>query len=365
MAATAQDPPRSVAGREGPLKWAPNPHRPKDEWLAPDGERAPARIRFLSHHWLGDTKETYYVYRNGHFLGMRRSLPDAKKLADSGEADPSPEIVKLTMDGTKDDLPAFMSISQEERRHAWKNAPPLTNREMRTSWRNYRLERQAKGEDLSFMAKYEEMSAEQMAREYNGLVETARGLGLDRFRPVARFKDKDEGLRYIEAVESSIRARQASDQAVKQQARTKTGPVAKEVTPTSPPIPQRKDEDEMATKNGKNGKAKKAKAKKAGPKKAAAAEKAPRAGKVGAFLDQIDARAGSNQEKAGTALFNSLGKPMKVEALCKAVYGKAEVNTAINAVLNGLRGAIEGAKAAYNIQRDRKEGTVGLFAGKQ
>jgi hypothetical protein len=364
MAATVQDPPRKLAGREGPLKWAINPHKP-DEWLAPDGERCPARIVRLTNAYIGKEYDTYYVIRSGIYFGVRRSLPDAKKLAEGDKPDPHPERdLKTTVDGKPDGIPVHLEMSPAERRYHWSKAPPLNPFEMRTSWYNYKKERMAKGEDLGFMSKYEAMGLEQLTRIYNELVVTAREKGHDRFRQVPRFKDKDEALRATEAIESSIRAVDASDKAITQEARDKTGPTAREVIPASPKPEKESDTMAKKAKKATNGNGKK-KAAAAPKKKAAAAEKAPRPGKVGAFLDTIGTRAGGYQEKAATALFNSLGKPMKLEALCKATYGKAEVVPAINGVINGLRTAIDDNKQSYNIQRDRKEGTVGLFAGKE
>jgi hypothetical protein len=356
-------PPRTVAGREGPLKWAPDPQHP-NQWLAPDGERAPARIRALSNSWQGKPKDTHYIYRNGRFLGVRYSLPEAKELAASDRMDPDPTRPH-TMDGTGDGLPAFLALSQEERRHSWKNAPQLTTWELRTSWKNYKLRSAEKGEDLSFMTKYETMGPEQLASEYNKLVDEARAKGLDTFRQVARFKDKDAGLEAIAQIESRIRARLSSEKAVKQEARDKTGPTAREVIPASPK--PEKDDKEMATaKNGNGGKKKKAAKKKVAKKaKAATAPKGPKvyerpAGKLGEFTEKLGTRPGTNRDKLATCLFTNLGKLVEVGKVNKAVYGSAEAK-GLNNVVNGLRNDIDAAKLSYHIKRE--DNSIGLFTG--
>jgi hypothetical protein len=367
MAATAQDPPRTVAGREGPLKWAPDPNE-QHQWIAPDGARAPARIRFLSNSWQGEVKDRYHVYRNGRYLGVRTELPAAKALGDSDRADPDPNRPE-TMDGTSDGMPAFLVLSKAERQHAWKNAPQLTTREMQTSWRNYKLRMAEKGEDLSFMSKYEAMGLEQLAREYNTLVESARGMGIDSVRPVARFKDKDAGLEAIAMVESRIRARQSSEATVKKEARTKSaGPTPREVTPASPQ--PAKDEDTMATKANGNGakKAKKKVAKKAGAKKVAAAPKGPKvyerpAGKKGEFTEKLGTRPDTNKDKLALFLFDNLGKAVPVEKVAKAVYGNASEKSvkALPNVVGGLKNDIDAAKVSYHIKRE--DSSIGLYTG--
>jgi hypothetical protein len=359
-------PPRTVAGREGPLKWAPDPQHP-NQWLAPDGERAPARIRALSNSWQGKPKDTHYIYRNGRFLGVRYSLPEAKELAASDRMDPDPTRPH-TMDGTGDGLPAFLALSQEERRHSWKNAPPLTTWELRTSWKNYKLRSAEKGEDLSFMTKYETMGTEQLASEYNKLVDEARAKGLDSFRQVARFKDKDAGLEAIAQIESSIRARQTSEKAVKQEARDKTGPTAREVIPTSPK--PEKDDNEMTTAN--NGTAKKGAAKKKAAKKKvakkAAAPKGPKvyerpAGKKGEFTAKLNTRPDTNKDKLALFLFDNLGKPVPVEKVAKAVYGNGSEKSvkALTNVVGGLKNDIDATKAGYHIKRE--DSSIGLYSG--
>jgi hypothetical protein len=212
------------------------------------------------------------------------------------------------------------------------------------------------------MSKYDSMGPEQLAREYNTLVETARGMGLDSFRQVARFKDKDAGLEAIARVESSIRARQASEKAAKQQAGSKTGPVAREVIPASP---QPKGEDTMATNgNGKKGAKKGAKkAKKA--KKAAAGPKVYErpAGKKGEFTAKLGTRPETNKDKLALFLFENLGKAVPVEKVAKAVYGNGSEKSvkALTNVVGGLKNDIDAAKVSYHIKRE--DSSIGLFTG--
>jgi hypothetical protein len=162
-------------------------------------------------------------------------------------------------------------------------------------------------------------------------------------------------------LESRIRARQTSEKAVKQEARTKTGPTPREVIPASPQ--QAKEADTMATKNGNGKKAKKKVAKKAG-KKAAAAAKGPKvyerpATKAGEFTEKLGTRPGTNRDKLALHLFANLGKMVPLDKVTKAVYGKDAPG--LPNVINGLRNDIDAAKVSYHIKRE--DNAIGLFTG--
>lgn len=77
------------------------------------------------------------------------------------------------------------------------------------------------------------------------------------------------------------------------------------------------------------------------------------------FLKVVSAREGTIQEKAAKFLAKTYGKPVPVEALCKAVYGKKDA-PAITMVLSGINAKLREAKAGY--EAVRKDGTVSLAA---
>lgn len=332
-------------------KWEPDPEV-KGQWLARDGaKRPPARILVRSQVWLGNPKDIHYVYRNSEYLGSRDNMKDAQALAKAGVR---------TETALKDigvaDAPAFLQLTKAERR-----ASRDAYIETRYDENNKRIPSKKKQED--YMAKYDTMSPEQLVSAYNGLVDTARGMGLDAYRPVTRFKDKDDALKYIAAAESGIRARQSSEKAVAQEARKPTGPIPREVSPP-PKAATTKDTNQMAAKTAKKT------AKKAAPKKGAKKAKTAKAagpkvyerpaGKKGEFTAKLNTRPGTNKDKLALFLFDNLGKMIAADKVTKAVYGSADA-PGLNNVVNGLRIDIDAAKLSYHIKREGSE--IGLYTG--
>lgn len=350
MATQAMATSPTVGGGLG--KWEPDPEV-KGQWLASDGaKRPPARILVRSQVWIGKEDAIHYVYRNSEYLGSRLDMKSAQALARSGQRTES-----ALKDVGAGDAPAFLQLTKKERR-ASRDAYVETRYDD-----NNKLIPKKKQEE--YMAKYDTMNPEQLVAAYNLLVETARAMGLDSFRSVARFKDKDDALKYIAAVESSIRARQSSEKTAKQQEGRKiTGPVATEVSPQ----PKAKEEPTMTTKKTAKKVAapkKTAKtAKKVAAKKVAAAP-GPKvyerpAGKKGEFTAKLGTRPGTNRDKLALFLFDNLGKMVGADKITKAVYGKADANGLTN-VVNGLKLDIEAAKVSYHIKREG--GEIGLYAG--
>jgi hypothetical protein len=346
---TATSPGLPGGGNKGKLQFEPNPKK-KDEWLASDGrDRPPARIWKATNVHLGETTEKYYVYRGAIYLGSDDALPKAIKRADTQTLSD-----RHITDKAVGDTPAFLFLSRDERTF---------------SREQYSAARRAAGlpdRREPYMAQYDKLDENELARAYNTLVDTARAKGLDRFRPVTRFKDKNEGLKYIELIESSIRAREVAERAAK--LADKTPRQKGEATPQ--PVPEKpeqtaKDDDTMASvKKGAKKGAKKASAKKAAkaPKAAAAKKEYERpTGKAGEFTAKLGTRPGTNRDKLALVLFANLGKMVPAEKVCKEVYGKSEYSPKINNVLNGLRDDIDAAKAPFNIKRE--DNAFGLFAG--
>jgi hypothetical protein len=336
MAASATATSPSDGGGLKVLKWSEDPDV-KGQWVAPDGaDRPPSRIKMTTQGWLGKSANKYFVYRNGEYLGSVEDLDKAKKLAAAGVR--TFTSLRDTVDGSEDGLPAFAALTQQERKMSREKY-----------WNNrYGDDLKLKPKREPYMAKYESMTPEQLATAYNYLVDEARSKGLDRFRQIPRFKDKDEGLKYIEAIESSIRARAASEKAAKAEGSRKRAnePTPQEVT---------KETEEMATKNGaKNGAKKKAakkSAKKAATPKKAAVERP--AGKAGEFTGKINTRPGSATDKLALHLFANLGKMVPLAKVPEAQR------------LADLRNKIAEAKASYHIKRDREKNAIGLYTGSE
>jgi hypothetical protein len=327
MATKEQATSPDVGGGLKTLQWKPNPDKPR-EWLAADGaNRPPARISMSGQRWLGKEADVYFVYRNAEYLGRVEDFDKAKQLAAAGVR--TFTSLRDTVDGTEDGLPAFAAITQEERKISreryWKD--------------RYNDNNTLKPKREPYMSKYEKMTAEQLTVAYGQLVEEARAQGLDRFRPM-RFKEKDEGLKYVEAIESSIRARAASEKAAKAEGQRKAA-----TQPTPQPVEK---ETEMASK--KNGSKKKAAPKKAAAKKAAAPKAVERpAGKAGEFTAKIGTRPGTATDKLALFLFANLGKMVPLTKVPEAQR------------VADLRNKIVAAKASYHIKREKD--TIGLHTG--
>lgn len=106
----------------------------------------------------------------------------------------------------------------------------------------------------------------------------------------------------------------------------------------------------------------------AAPKKANEAKKAAAPKKTGTVRDQFGLREGSYRAKLVDALLEAKGKPVHVKDLLKKVYGKPEdeFKTALNMVLQGMKGMIATHKIKFEIVRDKddKGTTVALIAKK-
>lgn len=335
-------------------KWEPDPDV-KGQWLAKDGaKRPPARILVRSQVWLGKPKDIHYVYRGSEYLGSRDNMKEAQKLAKDGVRTSS-----ALKDIGMGEAPAFLQLTKAERR-----ASRDAYIETRYDANNKRIPSKKKQEE--YMAKYDTMSPEQLVSAYNSLVDTARSMGLDAYRPVTRFKDKDDALKYIAAIESAIRARQSSEKTAAQEARKPTGPIPKEVSPPPKAEPV-KDTKKMATKTAKKtakkaAPAKKAKAAKNGAAKVAAGPKVYErpTGKKGEFTGKLNTRPGTIKDKLALFLYDNLGKMIAADKVTKAVYGSADA-PGLNNVVNGLRVGIDAAKLSYHIKREGSE--IGLYSG--
>lgn len=127
-----------------------------------------------------------------------------------------------------------------------------------------------------------------------------------------------------------------------------------------------------AAKAQKSGATKKAgKATKDGHKKAATAQKAPKApvGKPGSLLASFGCREGTARAGMVTALCESVGKMIPVKDILKATYGKADLEkiSALKMVIKGAEEMIKLNKIDYHIARgeDAKgDLTLGLKKGK-
>lgn len=94
---------------------------------------------------------------------------------------------------------------------------------------------------------------------------------------------------------------------------------------------------------------------KASAKKATAAKTEVK--KTGTVRDQFGLREGTARAKLVDALLAAKGKPVYVKDLLKAVYGKAddEWKTALNMVLQGMKGMINTNKIKMEITRDKDD----------
>jgi len=188
-----------------------------------------------------------------------------------------------------------------------------------------------------------------LVTEYNTLVAEAVALGLN-YKPVQRFSDNATGQKRLEALQSSIRAKQSGEaQADRQEEK---------------PESQNGQEEKPEGENGQE-KAKepvKAPARARAPKKAKTAKgaaprakakpskaKAPPAEPLSPLCAKFGSRPGSNQEKLIALL--EAGKVVQEEDLLAGIYGsKKETNRgAFRMVLAGVRAVIEKESLPYEV----------------
>lgn len=305
----------------------------KGEWRAADGERGGARIRGLGNGYLGKDTITFYVYRDGEYLGCNSSLDGAKLRAERREK--ASDALKETLPGGHQ--PAFLSLSPEESAASWRQHSERKQREKATSSNPSTVSGNpatttAEAVIEVDMTEYEGLDLDGLLKAYNELVVVAHEKGLDRYRKFTRFADREQGLKSIQQIKGSIKASDDGSRAEKRQAASKRkAPKPVEPSPAKPKEPAKPTPDRPA-------------------------------GKVGDFLNAVGARPGTNQEKLATFLIQNVGKEVAMTAACKAVYGVNE-NPAIAAVIAGLQKAITAKGAQYTIKR--KEKTIGLYsAGK-
>lgn len=312
-----------------PLKWF---EAEKNELLAPDGDRGGARIRMMTNGYLGQDHITYYVYRDGKYLGRDEDLAAAKKRAE--ERILSQDAIRHEMiDGN----PAFLALSKEERSAAWRDTPLPKQKGFVTN---------IQSEASIDMSKYDNMELDQLVRAYNETVEIAATKGLER-KPVTKFADRDVALKAIEAIESSLRAHGAGEKASKKQ---------KGKAPVPAPVPAKKAAGGKGT-EGKKPPASSVTTRKVGQREAVTSA----TGKLGDFHKSLSLKEGTNKEKLATLLFNKLGKELSLSEVCKSVYGKE--NPAIEAVIGGLSKTLSVASSPYVIKRSKEKG-VGLYPAK-
>jgi hypothetical protein len=165
------------------------------EWRAPDGHLGGARIRALTNGYLGKPgTSTFFVYRDGQYLGSESDLEAAKTRAEKRIVSPSHLNDELP-GGT----PAFLALSNEERSVSRNraSAPPTMEA----------------GVSTVDMTKYNKMDLDELIKAYNESVERALLLGVMRYKQMARFANKELALKYIEHVESSIKAARSAGKA--------------------------------------------------------------------------------------------------------------------------------------------------------
>jgi hypothetical protein len=191
------------------------------------------------------------------------------------------------------------------------------------------------------MSKYDEMSAEALLRSYNENVEIARSKGLDRYKPMTQFTDKETGIQHLEEIESSIRAAVEAVKAESTPARKREPSKAK-----------LREEGEKAVKEFS--KKKKAEAKEA---------KAPtnKGGKTQSFIGAIEVRIGTNKEKLASILIKNVNKSLSMTEVCKHVYGKGDSPAIVN-VIGGLINTIKEKKLNYTIKKEKDK--IGLYTSK-
>lgn len=294
-----------------------------NEWTNDQGKR------------ITQIKDVFYVYLNGDYLGFNKTLEEAK----------AREL--KSKDCIKDQLPlgvpAFLNLTNEERKAEWANVT------VQPTWRMSMAKTSSQ---------YDGMASDALLRAYNENVEIARSKGLDHYKPMVQFSDRESAIKHLDSIDSSIRA------AVEASKAELTG--------------KRKREPTKAELRVEGTKAVKAftKKKKAEEKEAKAAAKAtvkeetktppPRKGgksasATGNFIEDVGVREGTNKEKLASLLIKNVNKSLTMTEVCKHVYGKSD-NPAIVNVIGGLINNIKEKKLNYQIKREKDR--IGLYASK-
>lgn len=352
----------------------------KNEWEAPVEDLGGARIRLLA--------GGYYTYRDVKYLGREESL-EAAKLRAQDQVYQEGHLLHIGPGG----VPAFLMITQKERKaettdYLRRNPAPSSNSA---------FIQQRNPDEEEYMSKYEAIDdLNELLKIHNDLVEVAKEKGLDQFRTMTKFPAKDYAIRFIERVESSIRAKDSGDKSAKGQKgpAVKPAPAAPKGRKAAPEGVETAPEATEGEGEPENTATAKPRAGKQGPKVAAKAAPAPkgrkaappappkvakgkaaapatgkapaapkvakeaRTGKGGEFLDAIEARDGTNKAKLAALLMDRLGKDVKLTEVTKAVYGTTS-NPAIAAVINGIAGTLKKKNVPYEIRR--KDDALGLY----
>ena len=82
--------------------------------LIPEGDTCVATVKRSFSKELDGTYK-FYAYRSGRVLGRRDTVDAAKKLAESGKADPRDDAVALYVRDHSGDIPMFLRLSEKER----------------------------------------------------------------------------------------------------------------------------------------------------------------------------------------------------------------------------------------------------------
>jgi len=82
--------------------------------LIPEGDTCVATVKRSFSKELDSTFK-FYAYRSGRVLGRRDTVDAAKKLAESGKADPRDDAVALYAKNHSGDIPMFLRLSEKER----------------------------------------------------------------------------------------------------------------------------------------------------------------------------------------------------------------------------------------------------------
>lgn len=198
---------------------------------------------------------------------------------------------------------------------------------------------------------FSEMSGPELVIAFNEMVNSQLGKELGA-KAVQRFADRESGLKRIEALASSIRARVGGLKRVEDEEPQQAPPKVKTTTPSEPAVAPQNDEDEMATK---------AKAAKTAVKRSAvqAAAPAPRT-KAGQALAAFGARESSNRERLLTRLTESINKQVPLVELIKATYGnqKEENKGPLGMVLKGVQIMIDKGKLPYKLIKEKADGEI-------